>query len=487
MKKLEEIYEEVGELGKIITLDAEEYLKKKLDVIDIDKIIQEIREVNDMFITKKLLTELIEKEGLKKIETKIKNEIEYTKPKIEIVYNPGEKVTRGSGFNEYHNLFISRYKKLRAPILKKMKTVNQDFLATLNLEKKENYNVIGILYSKKISKDRIWIEVEDETGIKKILISRKNNEILYRIINDIPLDTVLGLNVIILKNNIILAKEAYLPNVIPNNKESREEIYVVFTSDLHIGSEKFLENEFLRFVEMMNRNLEDPTLFNMFLKIKYLIIAGDIVDGIGIFPDQEKELIITDIREQYKYAYNLLKKLPKNIKIIIIPGNHDATRKALPQPPINREYAREFYEDNRFIMLGNPVHLMIHDVSTYVYHGDFLQDIFTLIPGVTQNNIDKAMRILLESRHAAPTFGVWTRIGPEPVDKLILPEKLDILHTGHIHRISIGNYNNILMINSGTWQEQTNYQKSNGYVPTPGKVPIVNLKTKKVFLINLLQ
>ena len=487
MGKLDEIHEKIEKSGKIITLDAEQYLEDIIDVIDLSKLTEEIQNLDHLFITKDIIEKMFRKEDqYKKQNIKIEKQI-VTESKIKILYNPGEKITRGVGLNEYYNLFVSRYKKLKAPVLKKMKVKDQDFLATLNLEKKESYNVVGILYSKKIFKDIIWIELEDETGIKRILVSRKNNEALYRRVRNIPLDSVLGLNVTITKNNIIFAKEIYTPSVLPNNKYSNEEVYVVLTSDLHVGSEKFLEKEFLRFIDILNGNVDDPTLEGIIPKIKYFIIAGDIVDGVGIFPNQEKELVIMDIRKQYDYAYNLLSKLPKNINIITIPGNHDATRKALPQPPISKEYAEKFYNDKRFIMLGNPTHLLINEVSIYIYHGDFLQDAFTLIPGITQDNLEKAMKIILETRLAAPTFGAWTRIGPEPIDRLILPEKLDILHTGHIHRVSIGNYNNILMINSGTWQEQTDYQKASGYLPTPGKVPIVNLKTKKVFLVNLLQ
>ena len=60
--------------------------------------------------------------------------------------------------------------------------------------------------------------------------------------------------------------------------------------------------------------------------INYLVIAGDVVDGIGIFPGQDKELAISDIYEQYEKAAQYLNAVPKHIKIIISPGNHDAVR-----------------------------------------------------------------------------------------------------------------------------------------------------------------
>jgi DNA polymerase II small subunit len=42
------------------------------------------------------------------------------------------------------------------------------------------------------------------------------------------------------------------------------------------------------------------------------------------------------------------------------------------------------------------------------------------------------------------------------------------------------------MINSGTWQAQTGYQKNLGIMPRPGLVPIVNLATLEVHLKEFL-
>ena len=85
----------------------------------------------------------------------------------------------------------------------------------------------------------------------------------------------------------------------------------------------------------------------------YIIIAGDIVDGVGIYPDQKNELKIIKIEEQYNYLAELLKKIPNHIKIFIIPGDHDATRSALPQPAIPKQYAKSLYELTNVTMLGN--------------------------------------------------------------------------------------------------------------------------------------
>lgn len=494
MEKVNEFLKKIDHIGKILTLDAIDYIYKNLGKYSSKKIIKEIEKIDDLFITKDTLEDIIRKISLQEPENTYREPGEYLLEKkekiihkIKILNNPGETIHKGKGDKEYHLYFSDRYRKLKGVLLKIMKTRNQDLIATLRLEKKKSYNIIGFIYSKKITKKNIILDFEDETGRKLVLVGRYINEEVYKKTKKIPPDSVIGLKVTLGKRDILIAKEVYLPSVKPNKGHAKRDVYAVFTSDLHIGSEKFLEDEFLMFVDILNGYTDDEKLRDIVKKIKYFVIAGDIVDGIGVFPGQEKELLITDIREQYKHAYKLLSKIRKDIKIIMIPGNHDASRKALPQPPILSEYAEKFYEDKRFLILGNPVNINIHNVNCYIYHGDFLQDMFTLIPEITQNDIDKAMRILLQVRHVAPTFGASTKIGLEMTDRLILPEKLDIFHTGHIHRINVGRYNDILIINSGTWQKQTSYQRSNGFVPTPGKIPIVNLRNKNVFVLNLLE
>jgi len=135
--------------------------------------------------------------------------------------------------------------------------------------------------------------------------------------------------------------------------------------------------------------------------------------------------------------------------------------------------------------LGNPVNISLHGVNIYIYHGDFIQDLFTMIPRLSRENISKALSILLKVRHTAPTYGLNTLIAPEKEDLLIIPKEIDVFHTGHTHKLYIGKISGILTINSGTWQSQTKYQKIYGITPDPLKVPIVNLKNLETIILNL--
>ena len=89
-------------------------------------------------------------------------------------------------------------------------------------------------------------------------------------------------------------------------------------------------------------------------KIKFVCIGGDLIDGIGIFPNQDKEILYMNIGEQMVCVMDLLTKIPKHIRVFVIPGNHDPGRRALPQPSLPKIYSDKLYSSENFTMLGNP-------------------------------------------------------------------------------------------------------------------------------------
>ncbi|GAG30723.1 unnamed protein product, partial [marine sediment metagenome] len=69
-------------------------------------------------------------------------------------------------------------------------------------------------------------------------------------------------------------------------------------------------------------------------------------------------------------------------------------------------------------------------------------------------------------------------------DHLVIDELPDFFITGHIHRVSCSNYKNISMINCSCWVSQSSDQAKRGIIAEPARVPIVNLKTRKMKIIR---
>ncbi|MGC9345630.1 MAG: metallophosphoesterase, partial [Candidatus Bathyarchaeales archaeon] len=260
-------------------------------------------------------------------------------------------------------------------------------------------------------------------------------------------------------------------------------VYAVLTSDMHVGSTKFQRESLNRFLLWLNGKYGNEKMKKIASHVKYVLIAGDIVDGIGIYPNQIKELAVKEVYEQYKLAAKFIEQIPDYIEVIVIPGNHDATRKALPQPAISNAFLEPLQESRKVHSFGNPCFLSIHKVEILLYHGRSLDDIISTIPGMDYSHPEKAMTLLLQSRHLAPVYGGKTLLSPENRDVLVIERVPDIFHAGHIHLLGYSNYRGVLVVNSGGWQEQTEYMRRLGFVPTPGKVPVINLQTSEVTVI----
>jgi DNA polymerase II small subunit len=269
-------------------------------------------------------------------------------------------------------------------------------------------------------------------------------------------------------------------------QRAQEPIYAVLTSDIHVGSSKFTKEAFKRFILWLKGKYGTPEMREIAGRVKYLLIAGDIVDGVGIYPGQQTELTIKDVRKQYNFAAKYLEKIPSYIEIVLSPGNHDAARKSLPQPAIPESYLSAIQGKKNIHSVGSPCLLSFHGVEVLMYHGRSLDDIISVVPGMDHEHPEKSMRLLIQSRHLAPVYGGKTMLSPENRDYLVIDKVPDIFHAGHIHVLGYCNYRGVLVVNSGGWQEQTDYMEKLGLVPTPGKVPIVNLQTLETSVLSFI-
>ena len=355
---------------------------------------------------------------------------------------------------------------------------------------KQNIFVIGLVSDKRTTKNKnILLEVEDLTGKIRILVNNNKPE-LYEKAEDIALDSVLGFkcsgNREILFANDIIFPDSYLQE----RKFSPYEEYVLFIGDLHVGSKLFLENNFNRFIDYLNGNvLNTPEV----KKIKYIFIVGDLVAGVGIYPGQENELLIPDVEAQYEKVAELLNKIRKDIKIILSPGNHDSLRIMEPQPIFDEKYSWPLYDLKNVIMTGNPSQVNIgarenfSGFNVLTYHGYsyhyYASNIPKLIREKATHSPEKIMHYLLKNRHLAPTHSS-TLYFPSENDPFIIKNIPDILVSAHTHKSAVSYYNNILTISISSWESMTAFQEKMGNEPDFCKVPMLNLKTRAIKMLD---
>ncbi|MBU4501282.1 MAG: metallophosphoesterase, partial [Nanoarchaeota archaeon] len=364
-----------------------------------------------------------------------------------------------------------------------------------NKNRGESISLIGLIVDKRETKNKnIILTIEDLTGTTKALINN-NNEEAFNLARNLVVDEVVGLSGSY-GNKILFANNLVFPDI-PLHKElkkSKDDNYAIFISDIHIGSKMFLHDDFQKFIDWVNGKDGTGEQKEIAKKIKYLFIIGDLVDGVGIYPEQDKELSIKDINKQYEKCAEYLDQIRKDIQIIVCPGNHDALRIAEPQPILNKKFARSIYDIKNVTMVTNPSMVTIDSSKDFpgfdilLYHGYsfdyYVNNVDTIRTNGGYDRADLIMKFLLQKRHLAPSHGSTLYIPDVRDDPLIIKKIPDFFVTGHIHKANIGSYNNITTICCSCWQSKTSFQEKVGHNPEPSRVPIVNLKTREVKMLK---
>src|SRR5207253_9113988 len=136
---------------------------------------------------------------------------------------------------------------------------------------------------------------------------------------------------------------------------------VAFLSDTRVGCRPFLEEKWSKVSAWLGGADEVAR------SIRYLVVSGDVVDGIGVYPRQDEELTIDDIYGQYEALARMIAALPDRLAVVMLPGNHDAVRPAEPQPAFPMSIQKLF--DSNVIFAGTPSLLSLEGARVLAYHG----------------------------------------------------------------------------------------------------------------------
>ncbi len=335
--------------------------------------------------------------------------------------------------------------------------------------------MVGLVNDIRSTASGHWlVELEDATGTFPWLVMKDRE--YADLVEELLCDEVLAMEGTLADDSgIAFVDSMSFPDVPRTYEPSTADRHVqaALISDVHVGSQEFMHEAWNRFTDWLHTKEAQH--------VEYLLIAGDMVEGVGVYPDQDEELDVVDIYDQYEAFNECLKQVPGDLDIVMIPGNHDAVRLAEPQPGFD-ENLRSIMSAHDPRIVSNPSTVTLEGVSVLMYHGVSLDEVIAELPEEKANYDEphKAMYQLLKKRHVAPQFGGHTRLAPEKEDYLIIEDVPDIFHTGHVHKLGFGKYHNVLAINSGCWQSQTDFQKSVNIDPDAGYAPIVDLDTLDV-------
>jgi DNA polymerase II small subunit len=375
-----------------------------------------------------------------------------------------------SRLHQIRNLMIEGRSLPRRPISNSQAYRNRQRYSSNEYE----ITIVGLVSEPRWAKSgNLMFLLEDETTqIQCLLKPPSGANPLHAALDGLMNDDVVGVSGFFIgdRTDLFIISNIHfppLPRRAKNAANIEESVSAAFLSDVHVGSKTFLEPQWQK---MINWFKTDP----LAKTIKYFVLSGDGVDGVGIYPGQDRHLAITDLFKQYGALAMLLSDLPDWVDVIILPGNHDAVRPAEPQPALDPEVQQDYTDA---IFVGNPCDFSLHGVRILSYHGKSIDDFVAGLRSVTYAKPEMAMRSMLERRHLAPSWGGKTPLSPEPEDSMVIGTIPDIFVTGHVHGQYIGDHKGTTIVHSSTWQDQTDYQRMLGFQPKPCILTVINLHT----------
>ena len=388
----------------------------------------------------------------------------------------GDITGRSTGTGEYKqfvSLFRDRYERLSGMLRGRVN--HRPMRAVRGMPGGSDVELIGMVNDVRSTANGHWlIELEDTTGLFPCLVMKDRE--LADVVDELLCDEVIAVTGTLSDDaGIVFTDEMHFPEVPRTNRPNTADRHVqaALVSDVHVGSQEFVADAWERFADWLHTEEAE--------RIEYLLIAGDMVEGVGVYPNQDEELSIVDIYEQYERFAEHLKAVPGDLEIVMIPGNHDAVRLAEPQPGFDEEL-RGIMAAHDARITGNPSVVTIEGVSVLMYHGTSFDEVNAELPEskASYDAIERTMTQLLKKRHVAPQYGGRTRIAPEESDYLVIDEVPDVFHAGHVHKLGVGEYHGVRIVNSACWQAQTDFQRSVNIDPDVAYAVVLDLDTLSV-------
>ncbi|MHB1435370.1 MAG: metallophosphoesterase [Thermoplasmata archaeon] len=380
----------------------------------------------------------------------------------------------------YGDLFRHRFAALSRLLKGRPDLPNQRPIAGLR-HTPEATSVVGMVRTVRETpqKHHLIVTVEDDTGAIDLFVPKDSPGAMLPFLPD----EVVGFKLKFSRDpeRIPRVESVERPDVPARRSVHRSPTArrTLFLSDLHIGSKTFLADEWGRLTDFLHGQGPGGEFAGT---IDQIVVAGDLVDGIGIYPHQERDLAIADVSEQYQELGRRLRELPERTTIIVVPGNHDAVGPAEPQPALSPALRAGLPSNVR--ALANPSTFSLSGVVVEAYHGRSLDDLIPAIPGASYARPTAVMKRMLQMRHLAPIYGGRTPLLPSARDGLIVDPLPDLLVTGHAHTYGVDQYRGVLLLSTSTWQAETEYQRMRNITPVPARGALVDLSTMELHTLD---
>ncbi|MFW9904531.1 MAG: metallophosphoesterase [Candidatus Thorarchaeota archaeon] len=407
-----------------------------------------------------------------------------------------ERTSAKPDFLAFRKLFQNRFEQLSNIFLENFKSSEPILKRKIEGEEVSKYKsgvLIGMVQDTRVlHTNKFVIQLEDlesEIITNCVMVQDSPSFPEYR---DILRDTVIGISGVLPKNfkegNITAfwGKDVIRPGFFPITFNPTSNPHkILFIADLHYGSKYFSRSIFAKLIKLLTLKDLDSLYVKMAEDIKTIIIVGDLVDGVGRFSNQKEQITSHSFQTQYEGLAKILMDIPSDIQIFVIPGEHDATQAALPQPAIDRQISKSLLVIPNLTSHGNPLRLSLENMNLLIFHGQGTYELFQKQFQKTHLNPTTAIKHLLEYRHLYPEYGSYNPLAPFNKDYLVIDEVPNVIVSGHLHHAYFEEYKGIKIITCGTFQRENQISTQLEGNVSLGIVPILDTQSGKVEMIDL--
>jgi DNA polymerase II small subunit len=197
--------------------------------------------------------------------------------------------------SDFAEFFKTRYKSMKNLLFNRVEA--RDAISINYAKSRSERGAVTIIAMikelQKLPTGTVKLVLEDLSGTIDAIVSKKS-ENFKEMADFLCEDEVVAFNGSISRNTMFINHIIYPDVSSQPMKYSEEEVCVAFTGDIHAGSNEFLPEKFQKFINWLKGEEGDERQRELAKKTKYIFIIGDIVDGIGIYPEQYKGIFISN-------------------------------------------------------------------------------------------------------------------------------------------------------------------------------------------------
>ena len=191
-----------------------------------------------------------------------------TDSSIEIIKNYEGEISEAKPAN-WVNYFNDRFNRLKTILMSKDRSGLLSIANIKNMPQSSDVKSIVMVSSVSISpvKKYTILDIEDNTGSYKAIITNPNQEILED-------------QVVIISgrkyNDAIFVKDIIFPDIQMKEKVKQEmdDAFILFLSDIHVGSKLFVEDAFEKFIKWINGDIQEYS--DIAKLVKFIVLNGDL-------------------------------------------------------------------------------------------------------------------------------------------------------------------------------------------------------------------